>query len=190
MKVSKFSYQMNKSVLIGIAISVLIVASGVATTKYIIDTNNSYQAALENKKIAQNTLDEFYSLASRVKVGINQINYAEAISKLKVTLDKLERETPNPLILANLKVAFTAYSDALVVWKYCNEFCWILDTKAEMIAVGTKNTKYTSDNPTLKLLDTYSPPTVFGGFLVYEGSDTRIDSKYTSLNIALSTIWA
>jgi hypothetical protein len=63
--------QINKSVLIGIAVSAVIVASGVATTKYIIDSNNANQAALESKKVAQNTLDQFYAMASKAEVGIN-----------------------------------------------------------------------------------------------------------------------
>ena len=69
----------------------------------------------------QAVLDEFASLSSRLKVGLNYSTYSEQVSSLRVALDQLERspEASSLAVTMKLETAFERHKVALDQWTEC-----------------------------------------------------------------------
>jgi hypothetical protein len=157
---------------------------GIVTNNYFIQADKANQAATASKKTAiatrkleQALLDEFYSLNSKLGVGLSYLQYGIELTQLMSSLNKFEREQGNSIIIPNLKASMTAHIDALTLWKACIENC----TKSKQILLGSVLDNSQEVKNRRKLIDLY-------------GIKTQIDIEYEMRSAdqseALTTIWA
>ena len=118
---------------------------GIVTNNYFIQADKANQTATTSKKTAiatrkleQALLDEFYSLNSKLGIGLSYLQYGQELTQLKSSLDKFEREQENSIVISNLKASMVAYIDALSLWKECIEYC----TKSKQILLEHVNRNF------------------------------------------------
>lgn len=113
----------------------------------------------ELSQVAQEVIDEFFAIDSRLDVGMNYQEYGNQVAELKVALDKFGRRpgAKNSPVYARLSSALTNYETALTTWKMCiKEY----SCSNDFIEASSKTGKF--------LLSTYKIPTAdkepsFGG---------------------------
>jgi len=102
-----------------IAISAVVLLSGASVGGKLAYDN--YQAKEQTKQQTKAIIDDFYSLNSKLKTGINKLNYTEEVAKLQTNLDKFNRDNPQSEIYGTLYISLSDYKTASTYWSRCIE---------------------------------------------------------------------